>query len=114
MLSNALGVIIAQWEGLSAYFHSDSVLLNADVFTVRQLRDMYVPQNKMLLTLVHDRIAQLDNLNRLLQSEQPNQSYFADRLLTFYISLLEEVIAPEEVLLAKQCEDPLSFRLDRY
>ena len=63
---------------------------------------------------MHDRIAQLDNLNRLLQSEQPNQSYFADRLLTFYFSLVEKVIKPKGVRLAKQCEDPLSFRLDHY
>ena len=39
LLGIALGVIIAQWEVLSAYFHSDSVLLNANVFAVRQLRD---------------------------------------------------------------------------
>lgn len=113
-LSYALDEIEAQWDTLAAYFARVANNGGPDMFSLRQLRDLYTPKHKMIIVFVSERIRQLNKLNKLFQSEQPNQAILLDHLMAYYYGVLEEVITAEGLCSVKNATDPLLFDFEPY
>ena len=113
-LEAALDEQIKQWDALAAYFAREANNGSPEMYTLRQLRDLYNPKHKTVLVFVCERIRQLNKLNRLFQSEQPNQAILLDHLMAFYYSVLEEVITADGLRRVKTTADPLSFDFQPY
>ena len=113
-LGDALALIVEQWEVLEAYFQAEATGGGSDVYSSRQLRDLYTSKNKVVIVFVSERIGLLNQLNQAFQGEQPNQSVLLDHLLAFYYSVLDQVITAAGVRLIKASPDPLSFDLSPF
>ena len=81
---------------MTPYFQAKANEGGADVYTIRQLADLYSAKNKVVLIFVSERISQL-NLNEAFQGEQPNQSALLDHLMAFFFSILDKVITQDGV-----------------
>ena len=113
-LGDALILIVEQWNVLTPYFQAKANEGGADVYTIRQLADLYSAKNKVVLIFVSERISQLNNLNKTFQGEQPNQSALLDHLMAFFFSILDEVITQDGLRRLKASPDPFSFDFNPY
>ena len=113
-LGDALNLIVEQWDVLKRYFQQEANTGGSDVYSVRQLADLYSAKNKVLIVFVSERLGQLNHLNRLFQGEQPDQSILLDQLMAFFFAILEEVIIPDGLRCIKNSSDPFSFDLEPY
>ena len=113
-LGDALIIVLEQWDPLAAYFQAEATKGGPDVQNMRQMAELFCPKNKVLLTFISERLNTLNELNRVFQTEQPNQSSLLNHLMSYFFSLLDDVLTQSGVNLVRGTADPFKVDLNLY